>query len=162
MAKVYLSLGSNIGNRQANLAKAVAEIGRRIGAYCSSSGVYETGAWGFDSANFLNQVIFIETRLSPQSLIALCLEIEKEMGRTRNSDKGYASRVIDIDILFYNDLILNVENLIIPHPHIQDRRFILIPLHDIASSLRHPVLNKTVSELLAECSDEGMVTVFHE
>lgn len=160
MASVYLSLGSNTGNRQAFLTQALTNIEDRIGAIEQKSSLYETGSWGFVSDNFLNQVVEVTTALAPLALIVQCLDIEKGMGRERNNQEGYSPRVIDIDILFYDELILQEEQLVIPHPHIHTRRFILVPLNEIAPELTHPVLHNTISQLLAECSDEGMVTVF--
>jgi 2-amino-4-hydroxy-6-hydroxymethyldihydropteridine diphosphokinase len=160
MALVYLSLGSNTGNRQAFLTQALTHIEDRIGTIMKKSSLYETGSWGFVSENFLNQVVEVNTALVPLALIAECLDIEKGMGRERNNQEGYSPRVIDIDILFYDSLILQEEQLVIPHPHIHTRRFILVPLNEIAAELIHPVFHNTVSQLLAECSDGGMVTVF--
>jgi deoxyguanosine kinase len=157
MAIVYLSLGTNIGNRQANLADAVNKICKTIGEVREKSGIYETGSWGFESDNFLNQVIEVETAINPHSLIADCLQIEKVMGRDRSNKTGYSPRIIDIDILFYDDLIVQEENLVIPHPHIQERKFILIPLNEIIPDYIHPVLQKTISRLLHDCKDEGIV-----
>jgi len=160
MALVYLSLGSNRGDRQAFLTQALANIEDRIGAIVQKSSLYETGSWGFISDNFLNQVVGVNTELEPLVLIAECLDIEKSLGRERNNQEGYSPRGIDIDILFYDEMILREEQLVIPHPHLHTRRFILVPLNEIASELTHPVLHSTISQLLAECNDKGVVTVF--
>jgi deoxyguanosine kinase len=162
MAIVFLSLGSNIGNKQANMASALTEIEKRVGVVCQKSAIYETGAWGFESDNFLNQVIEVRTGLNPHLLINSCLEIEKEMGRERNNHIGYSSRIIDIDILFYDDLVLLEENLVIPHPHIQNRKFILVPLNEIIPHFKHPKLQKSISQLLIECQDKGMVQLANQ
>jgi 2-amino-4-hydroxy-6-hydroxymethyldihydropteridine diphosphokinase len=162
MSKVFLSLGTNIGNRKVNITNALAEISSRIGDISALSQVYETGAWGFVSENFLNQVVEVNSYLDPFSLIEACLEIEKNMGRVRHTCESYSSRVIDIDVLFFEDLIIENEALVVPHPHIQARRFILIPLCELAAKVVHPVFNKTISQLLDECSDEGMVKPFSE
>jgi len=158
MIKVFLSLGSNLGNKWENLAKAIKEIEFSIGKVNSISGIYETEAWGFEcKSNFLNQVILIETEIDPIHLIHFCLEIERKMGRVRSENGNYESRIIDIDILFYGESIVDDNNLTIPHPHLHKRRFILEPLNEIAPDLIHPVLEKSISELLATCSDTGLV-----
>jgi len=162
MSRVFLSLGTNIGNRKVNLTNALAEIGSRIGDISALSQVYETGAWGFVSENFLNQVVEVNSHLDPFSLIEGCLEIEKNMGRVRHTSESYSSRVIDIDVLFFDNLIINNKILVVPHSHIQSRKFILIPFCEIAAELVHPVFHKTISQLLAECSDEGMVKLYSE
>lgn len=157
MAIVILSLGTNIGNRQANLANALIEIEKKIGKIKFLSSIYETDAWGFESDSFLNQVVQVKTSFDPQTLINGCLGIEKELGRVRIEGSGYSSRIIDLDILFYDDLILQEEKLVIPHPYIQERRFILVPLNEIIPNYIHPVLHKKISQLLADCYDDGMV-----
>jgi len=159
MAIVYLSLGSNVGNRQAYLAHAVDEIIIKIGVVKKVSHQYETSAWGFISDNFLNQVIEVETNIEPHPLIAICLNIETDIGRVRYNSENYTPRIIDIDMLFYDDLIIEDEMLIVPHPHIPDRKFILIPLNEIAPEYNHPLFNKSVSKMLKECEDPGIATI---
>jgi len=161
MMKVFLSLGSNLGNRQTNLSKAINEINENVGRVISFSGVYETEAWGFESNdNFLNQVIVVMTDVEPFQLIDDLLDIEKTMGRKRNDYRKYESRIIDIDILFYGEEIISEENLKIPHPLLHERKFILEPLNEIAPDLIHPLLGKPISKLLEECPDTGVVKVF--
>lgn len=161
MMKVFLSLGSNLGNRQTNLSKAINEIDENVGRVISFSGVYETEAWGFESNdNFLNQVIVVMTDVEPFQLIDDLLDIEKTMGRKRNDYRKYESRIIDIDILFYGEEIISEENLKIPHPLLHERKFILEPLNEIAPDLIHPLLGKPISKLLEECPDTGVVKVF--
>jgi 2-amino-4-hydroxy-6-hydroxymethyldihydropteridine diphosphokinase len=158
MIKTFLSLGTNLGNKEANLSATIAEIEENIGNISLSSGIYETEAWGFEcESNFLNQVIMVETNLKPSQLINFCLNIEKKMGRERKSSGNYESRIIDIDILFYGDSIVNEDKLFIPHPLLQNRKFILKPLHEIAPDFIHPVLGKSISRLLEECTDTGEV-----
>jgi deoxyguanosine kinase len=158
MIKVFLSLGTNLGNKEANLLEAISEIYQNIGNVTLFSGIYETEAWGFECEyNFLNQVIMVITDLAPSQLINTCLTIEKEMGRERNKGENYESRIIDIDILFYGELIVAEDNLIVPHPHLHDRRFILEPLNEIAPDLIHPILGKSIWKLLEECTDSGSV-----
>jgi len=155
--KAILSIGTNIGNREVNLQVAVSKIKEYIGTVTEVSSVYETEPWGFNTDDqFLNMVIIIDTGLSPAGLLEKVLMIETLMGRTR-SEIQYTSRIIDIDILFFGDLIVDERNLIIPHPFIHNRRFILVPLCEIMPELIHPVLNKTVATLLESCTDSGKV-----
>jgi 2-amino-4-hydroxy-6-hydroxymethyldihydropteridine diphosphokinase len=160
MKKVFLGLGSNLGNREENLNKAKVMIGSSIGSVISSSSLYETEPWGFESKEeFLNMVICIETKLSPSGLLGRILMIESQLGRVR-CDTKYSSRVIDIDILLYDNDIVNEEALIIPHPKIEERRFVLVPLAEIAPDLIHPVLNKSLKSLLQTCSDKSSVVIY--
>jgi deoxyguanosine kinase len=158
MIKVFLSLGTNLGNKQDNLLKAIKEIREGIGHVAKLSGIYETAAWGFECKdNFLNQVILVETDLSPFQLIDSCLVIENKMGRERKNSANYESRIIDIDILFFGEEIVKGASLQIPHSMLHQRRFILEPLNEIAPELIHPILGKSISELLEECADTGLV-----
>ena len=157
--QVYLGLGSNLGKREENLQNALAMIGEMTGRILISSSVYETEPWGFETKHrFLNMAIKLETMLLPSDLLECLLEIEKSMGRVRDK-KQYSSRVIDIDILFYEDLDIAYHNLKIPHPHIQDRRFVLVPLVEIAPDLIHPVLQKSLKVLLNTCTDNSAVRI---
>jgi 2-amino-4-hydroxy-6-hydroxymethyldihydropteridine diphosphokinase len=153
MNKVFLLIGGNIGDRLQNLHQAIDGLSAVCGPIIQQSAVYETAAWGItDQAAFLNQALLLTTSLPPQELITTILSVEEEMGRRRMEKFG--PRVIDIDILFFNDDIINEPNLIVPHPQLQNRRFALAPMHEIAPELVHPVLNKTIAQLLAECKDE--------
>ena len=133
MHTVYLSLGSNLGDKEQNLASAVSEIVRRIGDITAQSAFLETEPWGFDSENtFLNAAICVETELSPYELLHTTQQIERDLGRKQKSEKGqYHDRIIDIDILLYDDLHLQTPELTIPHPLMQQRDFVLIPLTEI-------------------------------
>jgi 2-amino-4-hydroxy-6-hydroxymethyldihydropteridine diphosphokinase len=155
----YLLTGGNIGDRPANLAMAEHQLGLNCGKITGSSSVYETEAWGFkDQPAFLNQAIKMETPLDPRELLAAILAIEQEMGRVRNEKNG--PRVIDIDILFYNDAVIDLPELKIPHPQLHKRRFALACLNDIAASHVHPLYKKTVGELLLICEDRSKVNKF--
>ncbi|NDV57551.1 2-amino-4-hydroxy-6-hydroxymethyldihydropteridine diphosphokinase [Bacteroides sp. 519] len=146
---IYLSLGTNLGNKEENLRNAVDEINKRVGNVVSLSAFYETEPWGFDSDNtFLNAALAVDTKLSPFELLAVTKKIEKQLGRTAKSiNKSYADRIIDIDILLYNDLILNTNELVLPHPLMTQRSFVMEPLVEIAPDVIHPVLLKTMKEL---------------
>lgn len=141
-----------MGSREENLDQARALIGQRCGKVTAASSQYETAAWGkTDQPSFLNQALEIETRLTPQQLLTQVLEIEKEIGRVR--EEKYGPRTIDIDILLYPGHIAEGCTLTIPHPQLPNRRFALAPLAEIAPALVHPVLHRSISELLAACPD---------
>lgn len=160
MNTAYLLIGSNMGNRQEVLQKARKMIEDSCGVIEQQSAIYLTAAWGLEAqADFLNQVLRIDTKLDAQLLLRKVQAIEVELGRERSI--LYGPRIIDIDILFFNDEIINEENLVIPHPQIQNRRFVLVPLAEITPALVHPVLQKTVVQLLAECPDKLAVQKFH-
>lgn len=158
MKIVFLGIGSNLGNREANMNQAVAAIEQSVGKVLRTSSFYETEPWGFESDDaFLNMVIMVETKLSAAELLGEILNIESSLGRIRNNDR-YSSRIIDIDILLYDDVITDEPDLKIPHPLMQERKFVLIPLCEIASEKIHPVLKKTFRELLDVCEDRSNVT----
>ncbi len=155
---VYLSLGSNEGNRVYFLQKAIFLLAGRVGPIRKVSPVYESPAWGFESDPFLNACVELETRLSPEEVLECILDIEKSLGRMRSSDRGYRSRTLDIDILYYDTLIKDDDTLKIPHPGIPFRRFVLKPLADIAPQFYHPVIGKDTRNLLQECRDDSVLT----
>lgn len=151
--KAYLLTGGNLDDRERNLNKAMELIAEQCGRITASSSLYETAAWGKeDQPPFLNQALELRTELSARQLIRRVLKIEKQMGRVR--EEKYGPRLIDIDILFFNDEVHNYTLLKLPHPEIQNRRFALLPLAEIAPALLHPVFKKTISELLADCPDQ--------
>ena len=152
MNTVYILTGANLGDRLANLQRAKECLGIETGNIVTSSSVYETEAWGNnDQPDFYNQVHIINTKLSAEQMMEKILVIEEQMGRVRGAKN--ASRIIDIDILFFNDAIINKMDLTIPHPEITNRRFVLTPLNELSPELVHPVLNKTINELLSTCKD---------
>jgi 2-amino-4-hydroxy-6-hydroxymethyldihydropteridine diphosphokinase len=157
MKRVFLGIGTNLGNRGNNLKEAVARIAENIGPIMKSSSVYETEPWGFQASDeFLNMVVMVETKLTPSGLLGRILMIETLLGRVRD-EKQYTSRVIDIDILFYEDQIIDEKSLKIPHPLMHERRFVLVPLCEIDPEMFHPVLKKTVASLLKTCKDKSKV-----
>jgi 2-amino-4-hydroxy-6-hydroxymethyldihydropteridine diphosphokinase len=158
MPIAYFITGGNQGDRRLLLRSAEQQIMERVGVILRSSPVYESEAWGFSAdQNFLNQVIVVETTLSAEQIILVIRQIETALGRRRGEEQGYSSRTMDIDLLFYNREIIQQEDLIVPHPRIQLRRFVLQPLVSINPGLIHPGENKTVWDLLRRCSDKGMV-----
>ena len=153
MNRTYLLIGGNVGNRLKNMEKAAELIGLKAGDIGKRSAMYETEAWGKeDQPAFLNQVLRVQTDLEPKALLETILAIEKEMGRMR--EEKYGPRTIDIDILLYNDLVVESNDLSIPHPHLHLRRFARAPLAEIAASVIHPKLKKSIDELLLECTDK--------
>ncbi len=153
MNKIYLLLGSNQQQPQKQLQLAKKYISKKIGAIKRYSFVYKTAAWGnINQPNFLNQIIIANTKLTAAQTLQAILAIEKEMGRIRT--KKNAPRIIDIDILFFNKAIINEKDLIVPHPQLQNRNFVLVPLHQLSPNLKHPVLNKTIHQLLRVCPDK--------
>lgn len=154
--RVYLLLGSNMGDRRNNLAVAAKKIAEKIGTPTICSSVYETQSWGYEDDDYLNQVVACDTEMPPLAVLTTIDVIEKSMGRIRYNT-GYHARTIDIDILFYNDIILNTPNLEIPHPKVHLRRFALTPMCELAPKLIHPTLHKTMYQLLEDCNDRGRV-----
>jgi len=154
MIKLYILLGGNLGDKQKVLSEARIRLNKLLGKITAQSSVYETEPWGFESADlFWNQVLEISTSLSPKEVLRQTQQIELQMGRIRKESQ-YDSRIIDIDILFFGDKVIESENLIVPHPRIQERKFALVPLNEIAPGLMHPVIQKSIGQLLQECSDE--------
>lgn len=152
MVKVFLLLGSNLGDRFAYLRQAIAGIAEQIGTVTQQSSVYETQAWGkTDEADYLNQVLLVETTLMADELLHAILDIELQLGRKRIEKWG--ARTIDIDILFYSDTIINKPDLIIPHPELQNRRFTLEPLAEIAPDMLHPILKMSMLQLKNNLQD---------
>ncbi len=157
MNNVFLIVGGNLGNRKKNLQTAASLIDEQVGRIIQSSKIYETEPWGLtDQPAFYNQAHLLKSNLDAQAIIKTILEIEEKMGRIRTIKN--AARIIDIDILFFNEEIINEPNLIIPHGEIPNRRFVLMPLNEIDPLMIHPVLKKSISELLSTSKDQLKVT----
>ena len=149
MATAYLGLGLNVGDRKEQLVTATALLAERVGDVLEVSGFYETMPWGFQSENvFLNRVVRVDTLLSPYALLDATQQIEYEMGRTaKSNEQQYSDRTMDIDILLYDELVLQSPTLVLPHPLMHKRIFVLQPLAEIAPDLIHPIFNQTITEL---------------
>ena len=155
MHQVFLGIGGNVGNKHDNFNKVYTFIKNELGKITKSSSVYETPPWGFEAKeNFWNQVLIIETEFSAVELLQKIAKIEDWFGRERESGK-YDSRQMDIDILYFDELVIETENLTIPHQHIPQRLFVLVPLTEIASDFIHPQLRITSLEMLKNCDDKS-------
>ena len=161
MNVTYLCLGGNIGDREKAIYLALLEISQLVGEITTQSKIYETEGWGVDNQQaYLNQCIEVNTALSPFELINTLLAIERHLGRQRTISQTYEPRTIDIDILFYNQDVIDNEQLNVPHPRLHLRKFVLVPLNEICSNYLHPLLNKTIFNLLSNCEDQSEVKLF--
>lgn len=157
MHKVFLGIGGNIGDKRQNFIKAESLIAARLGKIIRKSSVYETPPWGFQTENlFWNSVVVIETGFSPDELLMKIHEIEGLFFREPKEDR-YSSREMDIDILYFDDIFLETESLIIPHPRMHQRKFVLVPLVEIAPEFKHPLLRLTSLQMLENCRDESII-----
>ena len=157
MYKVYLGIGGNIGNKKKNFENTYRLLEKKTGNILKASSIYETPPWGFQTDDyFWNQVLLIETKLEAIELLWRIQEIEDQFGRERTKGQ-YSSRKIDIDILYFEDLFFESDKLIIPHPLLHERKFVLVPLVEIAPNFKHPLLRQTSIEMLENCRDESVI-----
>ena len=160
MNEVFLCLGGNIGNREANLQLAILKITDTCGQLINSSSIYETEAWGSNSSlKYLNKVILIKTNLTPLKLLEALSHIEKNLGRIRMQNQN-TDRTIDIDILFFNNELIDLPSLQVPHPRLHLRNFVLKPLAEINGEYFHPLIKKNIKQLLLECTDNLAISLF--
>ncbi|HPF92450.1 MAG TPA: 2-amino-4-hydroxy-6-hydroxymethyldihydropteridine diphosphokinase [Tenuifilaceae bacterium] len=159
MHRVFLIIGGNLGDREALISETAKQVRNTIGRIINQSDIYETEPWGFEhDVPFLNRVLEVETSLEALCLLDACQQIENNLGRTRDVDvDAYTARTVDIDVLFYDDCVYTLPPLVVPHRKLHERLFVLKPLAQIAPNFVHPLLCKTVSELLAACTDTTKV-----
>ena len=157
---IILSLGSNLGDKVANIDKALTLL-KEVVVTMKVSSLYESEAWGFEADDFINQAAWVKSDLTPKEFLVLTQDIEKQVGRKEKNENGYSSRLIDIDILFYDKIQIQEEHLKIPHPHICERRFVLMPLVELIPNFVHPIKNNSVKVLLENCVDTGKVSLLN-
>ncbi|BDU24816.1 MULTISPECIES: 2-amino-4-hydroxy-6-hydroxymethyldihydropteridine diphosphokinase [unclassified Flavobacterium] len=160
--QVVLSIGSNQGSRLENIQKCIDLIHQKVGTVIQVSKLYETPAWGFESDAFYNCALLLHTNSSAQKILNQVLKVEKELGRIRLNQKGYQSRIIDVDLIVYDNEIIDSEKLKIPHPLMQNRNFVLLPMQDLKLNWKHPILQKTITELIAVTPDESVCTIVQD
>ncbi len=163
MGRAYILIGGNLGDRERYQSEALAHIEREAGSVRTRSSLYQSAHWGFEhEKDFLNRVVGIDTELSPKQLLERLLRIEDRFGRKRKGERGYKGRILDLDILYFEDLILDETDLKLPHPRIPERRFTLLPLNEIVPELMDPLRGRSVRSMLEACPDPLEVKVFQE
>jgi deoxyguanosine kinase len=160
--QVVLSIGSNQGDRLANIQSCIDRIHQEVGTVIEVSKLYETPAWGFESDAFYNCALLLHSTLSAQKILSQVLKIEKHLGRIRSNQEGYQSRIIDIDVIIFDEEIIDSEKLKVPHPLMQNRNFVLLPVQDLKLDWKHPVFQKTIAELIAASADDSVCTVVQD
>ncbi|GAA6767425.1 2-amino-4-hydroxy-6-hydroxymethyldihydropteridine diphosphokinase [Flavobacterium johnsoniae] len=160
--QVVLSIGSNQGNRLENIKSCINLIHQEVGIVIRVSKLYETPAWGFESDAFYNCALLLHTTSSAQKILSQVLKVEKQLGRIRLNQEGYQSRIIDVDVIVFDDEIIETEKLHIPHPLMQNRNFVLLPMQDLKLDWKHPVFHKTISELISVSPDDSVCTVVQD
>ena len=158
--EIIISIGSNQGNRLETIVNAIAEIHLKIATVIKVSSIYETPSWGFESEPFLNGILLLHTSKAASKILKELIKVEKQFGRIRSNEKGYEARTLDLDIIAFNEEIIETEDLIIPHPRMQNRRFVLQPFADLKMNWEHPILKKSIQELLLETSDNSSCKFF--
>ena len=154
-------LGSNLGERNLIINKAKDLLIAELGNLTKESEFYETEPWGFEAdTKFLNKIVVLETTYSPDEILKTCQQIEKELGRIRSNNSGYSSRVIDIDILYIDDMVINKKDLTVPHPRLHKRKFTIEPLAEILPDFVHPLIKKNHKQMLEDCKDKSEVNIF--
>jgi len=159
---VVLSIGSNQGNRLANIETCIALIHQEVGTVIQVSKLYETPAWGFESDAFYNCALLLHTTSSAQKILTQVLKVEKQLGRIRSNQEGYQSRIIDVDLIAFDNEIIESEKLQIPHPLMQNRKFVLLPMQDLKLNWKHPILHKTITEFIATTPDDSVCTIVQD
>ena len=159
--QVILSLGTNQGNRLETIQSCIDLIHSEVATVVKVSKIYETPAWGFESEPFYNAAILIHTTKSAQKILNQVLKVEKKLGRVRSKDSGYQARIIDVDIIAFDEEIISTETLQVPHPLMQNRKFVLQPMSDLGLNWEHPILKKSVSQLLAQTEDKSEIKAVH-
>jgi 2-amino-4-hydroxy-6-hydroxymethyldihydropteridine diphosphokinase len=163
MVNLFLGLGGNVGNVSEKLKIALEEINKKIGTVIAKSSTYKTEPWGNKNQDFfLNQVVEVQSALGAEDVLKKTLEIERLLGRNRDRDNQFAARTVDIDILFYGNEIIRLADLIVPHPRLHLRNFVLTPLSEIAPEFFHPSLNKKIKDLLKDAPDRSDVKIFEK
>jgi deoxyguanosine kinase len=160
--QIVLSIGSNQGNRLENIESCIALIHQEVGTVIQVSKLYETPAWGFESNAFYNCALLLHSTSSAQKILNQVLKIEKHLGRIRSNEQGYQSRIIDVDLIVFDDEIIDSEKLQVPHPLMQNRKFVLMPMQDLKLNWKHPVFQKSISELISVTPDDSVCTVVQE
>lgn len=160
--QIVLSIGSNQGNRLENIESCIALIHQEVGTVIQVSKLYETPAWGFESDAFYNCALLLHSSSSAQKILNQILKVEKQLGRIRSAQEGYQSRIIDVDLIVFDDEIIDSEKLKVPHPLMQNRKFVLLPMLDLKLNWKHPFFQKSVSELIAVTTDDSICTVVQE
>lgn len=159
--RLYLLIGGNSGDRYGLIQKAAQLIGSELGEIAALSSIYETEPWGFEAeVGFLNQAVVVDSEFSLDEALRRCHSIEHALGRVRNSESQYTSRTMDVDIIFADQQVVQNESIVVPHPRMHLRRFVLVPLAEVAAEMVHPILQKSVQNLLADCPDSGAVTLW--
>lgn len=157
--QAILSLGTNQGQKLLNMQQCIQFLHEEVGTIVGVSSLYESDSWGFESDSFFNCAVLMHTNVPPKKLLSKLLKVEAKMGRVRSETREYESRIIDIDIVAYEDEIIDIEKLSLPHPHLNDRLFVLLPLQELIGNWQHPLTRKGISEIITNCADKGKCVI---